>query len=73
LSENSDSVSVKIPKNLYAKLEDKIRGTEFKSVQDYLSFLVTQVLGTESDKSSQGLSKEDEEQIKEKLSALGYL
>jgi Arc/MetJ-type ribon-helix-helix transcriptional regulator len=73
LSDTSEIVKVDIPRSLYEKLQDKIKGTEFKSVHEYLSFLIAQVLEVDVTKSAQGLSQEDEDQIKKKLEALGYL
>jgi len=63
---------VSIPASLYKKIEEKIKGSEFKSVSDYITKVLRENLSKEE--SAQGtMSKEDEEKVKERLRALGYL
>lgn len=63
---------VAIPASLYKKIEEKIKGSEFKSVSDYVTKVLRENLSKEE--SAQGtMSKEDEEKVKERLRALGYL
>jgi Arc/MetJ-type ribon-helix-helix transcriptional regulator len=67
---------VNIPRQIYDELEAKIIGTSFKSVSDYVTSVLKQFLGksdVEDSGKTLGLSKEDEEDIKKKLQALGYL
>lgn len=61
---------VKIPKRIVEKIEERIKDTDFKSLEEYVTFVLEEVI---KDEESQDLSKEDEEKIKEKLKALGYL
>lgn len=63
---------VSIPASLYNKIEEKIKGSEFKSVSDFITKVLREKLSKEE--SSPGtLSKDDEEKVKERLKALGYL
>ena len=65
---NIDSSSIKIPHDLYKKIEDKIEGTSFSSVEDYV------VRKMENEFPAEPVySKEEEELIKERLRRLGYI
>lgn len=63
---------VSIPKSLYKKIEKKIKGTQVQSVSDYITKVLRENL-TKEGKAQENLSKEDEEKVKERLKALGYL
>ena len=67
--------SVSIPTSLYKKIEERVKVTEFKSVSDYVTFVLREVLRDIEDnkEEKQGLTKEDEERVKKRLRALGYL
>ncbi len=65
---NSDSSTIKIPDDLYKKIEEKIEGTSFTSVEDYV------VRKMENEFPAEPVySKEEEELIKERLRRLGYI
>ncbi|MHB8132095.1 MAG: hypothetical protein ACYDEX_24295 [Mobilitalea sp.] len=59
-----------IPLNLYSELEDRIKQTEFTSVQAYILFILNEIL---SDDNETTFSQEEEEEIKNKLRDLGYM
>jgi len=65
--------SIEIPESLYNKIEAKIKGSNFASVPEYVSFILRERLTTEQESSKSGYSKEDEEKIKSRLKDLGYL
>ncbi|MGD0424574.1 MAG: CopG family transcriptional regulator [Candidatus Bathyarchaeia archaeon] len=65
--------SIEIPESLYNKIEAKIKGSNFASVPEYVSFILRERLTTEQESSKSGYSKEDEEKIKARLKDLGYL
>ena len=46
-------------------------GGEFKSVEDYVEFILEEIL--KGDEEEQVYSKEEEEEIKKRLRALGYI
>jgi predicted CopG family antitoxin len=65
---NSDSSTITIPDDLYKKIEEKIEGTSFTSVEDYV------VRKMENEFPAEPVySKEEEELIKERLRRLGYI
>ena len=59
-----------LPAELYDRLEERVKATGFGSVEEYVIFILEEVLkeGEEG-----ALSKEEEEEIKKRLRALGYL
>lgn len=56
---------------LYARVEEYIKGTEFASVADFVAFVLREVL--EEEEGTRGFSREEEEQVKKRLRALGYM
>ena len=73
--EEQQHTSVSIPTSLYKKIEERVKVTEFKSVSDYVAFVLREVLRNieENEEEKQGFTKEEEESIKKRLKALGYL
>ncbi len=63
-------VEVKIPKKLYEKIKKEIENTgEFKSVEEFVVFVLESAL----EETEEVYSEEEEEKVKERLRALGYL
>lgn len=66
--------TVKIPKKLLKKIEERIQGTEFKSVEEYTAFVLEEVVKEDGEEEVEEVfSEEDEKKVKERLRALGYL
>jgi len=65
-------MTVSIPTSLYKKIEEKIKGSEFSSVSSYVTKVLREKLAQE-EKSSEVFTPEEEEKIKERLKALGYI
>lgn len=63
---------VLIPTSLYKKIEEKIKGSKNLSVSSYITKVLRERLAKE-EAAQQDFSKEDEEKVKERLKALGYL
>ncbi len=70
--EEKEFKEILIPTTLYKKIEKKIKGTEFSSVSSYVTKVLREVLSKEEEK-KEVFSKEDEEKVKERLKALGYI
>jgi hypothetical protein len=64
--------SITIPTSLYKKIEEKIKGTETISVASYITKVLRESLSKDQ-KIQDAFSKEDEEKVKERLKALGYI
>lgn len=65
--------TVEIPESLFERVEARIEGTNFQSVSDYVVHVLRETLGGEEKEGSAHYTKEEEEKIKERLKALGYL
>lgn len=65
-------ISIKIAKKLYDRILKDIKGSsEFRSVDEFVNYVLEQVLEEESEETV--YSKEEEEAIKDRLRSLGYL
>jgi Arc/MetJ-type ribon-helix-helix transcriptional regulator len=70
MSENKYS-TISIPKKLHEKIKVSIEDTGFKSVSDYVTFVLREILMTmEKDKKT---SLKDVEEVRERLRILGYI
>ncbi|RLI73502.1 CopG family transcriptional regulator [Archaeoglobales archaeon] len=66
--------TVSIPIQLYEKIKKRIEGTGFTSVSDYVTYVLREVLASlEEEEKEEVFTKEEEEKVKERLRALGYL
>ncbi|MFC2165095.1 CopG family transcriptional regulator [Acidobacteriota bacterium] len=63
---------ISIPTSLYKQIEEKIKGSDVASVQDFVIKVLKDNL-PKSEGSAEGLSKEEEDKVKERLKALGYM
>lgn len=67
-NKESKKVSISIPKDLHNKIEEKISGTRFSSVEEYIISKLENEFPTEP-----VYTKEEEELIRERLRKLGYI
>jgi Arc/MetJ-type ribon-helix-helix transcriptional regulator len=65
---DDSKVTLKIPKELYDKIDEKISGTSFSSVEEYVVSKLENEFPTEP-----VYTKEEEELIRERLRKLGYI
>ncbi len=65
---NDTAVPVKIPRELYEKIEEKISGTSFASVEAYVVSKLENEFPAEP-----VYTKEEEDLIRERLRRLGYI
>lgn len=66
--------TVSIPRGLRSRIEAVIAGSGFKSVSDYVTYVLREVVSMhESEKLSNPFGKEEVEMIRERLKALGYI
>ncbi len=64
--------TVSIPTPLFKKIEERIKGTGFTSVSSYVTYVLREIIA-EDEEPEEAFSKEDEERVKARLRALGYL
>lgn len=66
--------TVSIPTPLAANIKSRIEGTGFTSVSDYVTYVLREVLASlEEDEKEKAFSKEEEDKVKDRLKALGYI
>jgi len=63
---------IAIPTTLYKKIEEKIKGTEMTSVSSYVALVLDDNLSKEEG-TKEAFTKEEEEKVKDRLKALGYI
>jgi len=74
MSEEKKYTTVSIPLQLAKKIEERIKDTGFNSVSSYVTYVLREVLSSlEEEKKEEVFTKEEEEKVKERLRALGYL
>lgn len=65
--------TIKIPKILYDSLKKQIEGTGFSSVTDFIVFVMRDIASTGNLHDDSTLSKQEIDQIRDRLKGLGYL
>jgi Arc/MetJ-type ribon-helix-helix transcriptional regulator len=65
--------SVELPESLFNRVEERIKGSKFSSVSDYVTFVLREKLVSEEESSKTFFTEEEEKKIKDRLKALGYL
>ena len=73
MAEEKKYTTVSIPTPLFKKIEERIKGTGFTSVSSYVTYVLREIVAEEKSDEDEPFSKEDEERIKKRLRALGYL
>lgn len=63
---------IMIPTNLYQKIKEKIKGTDYTSVASYVTKILKDHLEKGEEEKS-AFTQEEEEKVKERLKALGYI
>ena len=65
--------TISIPTPLAEKIKKRIKGTGFTSLSSYVTYVLREVISGMDEESEEAFSKEDEEKVKDRLRALGYL
>jgi Arc/MetJ-type ribon-helix-helix transcriptional regulator len=66
--------TISIPTPLAEKIKKRIEGTGFNSLSSYVTYVLREVISNvEEQDQDEAFSKEDEEKVKDRLRALGYL
>jgi Arc/MetJ-type ribon-helix-helix transcriptional regulator len=66
----SEHVEVHIPALVAKKIEERIKGTGFGTVDEFVTFVLAKLLESHS---QVPFSEEDEKGLKERLRSLGYI
>ncbi len=68
-----DKVTIKIPRPLYNKLKKIIEGTGFSSVNEFIVYVLRDLVSISRENKETELTKEEIQKIRERLKNLGYL
>jgi len=71
--EEKKYTTISIPTPLAEKIKKRIEGTGFNSLSSYVTYVLREVISGMEEETDEGFSKEDEERVKDRLRALGYL
>lgn len=71
---SEEKVTIKISKEIYEKAKKYIeKYGGFNSVEELVEFVLNETLSEETEETQKVYSKEEEEKVKERLRALGYI
>ncbi len=73
MKQESESGAVNLPAELYRRVKDRAAATNFESVDEYVIFVLSEVLKEEDEGEKLAVDSEQEKEIKKRLKALGYL
>ena len=73
MSKEKESKAVSLSTELYGRIEERARDTGFGSADEYVTFVLEEVLKEEGEETEVAFTKEEEEEVKKRLRALGYL
>jgi Arc/MetJ-type ribon-helix-helix transcriptional regulator len=65
--------TISIPTPLAEKIKKRIKGTGFHSLSSYATYVLREIISNIDEDEEEAFTKEDEEKVKERLRALGYL
>ena len=71
-----DTIKVSIKKTLAKKLHRRLKETEFKTLTEYVNFILEEVIASLEEQESEedsGYTPEEEEKVKQRLKDLGYI
>ena len=71
--EEEKNVPVEIPESLYKRIAAHVQKTSFHNVSEYIAHAVRERLARDENEAPSAYSKEEEDKVKERLKALGYL
>jgi hypothetical protein len=68
----NDRVTLKIPRPLYEKLKTVIGGSGFRSVNEFVVYVLRDLVSLKQGEAEKDLSKDEIDAIKQRLKNLGY-
>jgi hypothetical protein len=67
------SKAIYLPPELYNRVKERAEAASFGSVEEYVAFVLTEVLKEGDEGENPAIDSEQEKEVKERLKALGYL
>ncbi len=72
MKQEQEGKAVFLPAELYDRVDEKVKATAFGSVDEYVIFVLQEVLKEEGEE-ERSISEEEEAEVKKRLKDLGYL
>ena len=72
MNKEQEGKAVFLPTELYDRVRKRVEAADFASVDEYVIFVLSEVLKEEENEEI-ALSEEQEEEVKKRLRSLGYL
>ena len=72
MKKEKDGKAVYLPAELYDRVKERAEATDFESIEEYVTFVLQEVLKEEEPEET-AMDSEQEKEVKKRLRALGYL
>jgi len=72
MKKEKDGKAVYLPVELYDRVKERAEATDFESIEEYVTFVLQEVL-KEEEPEEMAMDSEQEKEVKKRLRALGYL
>jgi len=72
-SKKSKYTGISIPTPLFKKIKERIKGTGFKSVSEYVTFVLREIVSYKKESKEKPFSEKEKRKVIKKLKNLGYL
>ena len=72
-SKQKKFTTISIPTPLFKKIEERIKNTGFNSVPSYVIYVLNEIITEEEGETEEHFTKKDEDRVKARLRALGYI
>lgn len=73
MSEHEQTRSLDLPEQVLSRVEARLPRTEFDTTEEYVGYVLEEVLTYVEDESTEGFEAADEAEVQERLRSLGYL
>ena len=72
MKKEKEDKAVYLPAELYDRVKERAESTDFGSIEEYITFVLQEVL-KEEEPAEIAVDREQEKEVKKRLRALGYL
>jgi hypothetical protein len=73
MRQESESGKINLPAELYKQVKDRAAAADFSSADEYVIFVLSEVLKEDNESEKPVVDEEQEKEIKRRLKELGYL
>lgn len=67
------TATIELPLSIIDRVEDRVHKTEFRDVEEYVTYVLEEVLSQVEQKNDNDTEKIDEDEVRSRLESLGYL